>query len=144
MQSLRPLSLSRWIYRFSFDFFYNPQIHRWSPFCQDGFGLFCNLFKLVTHAALNGANSEWKQSLMWPVKHVTKAHRKMSEIERSFSRISFYLQGLECRALQALGDFPASHPMPYIFMEWKELVASPRRSFVRISSEYFLVIMMIV
>ena len=38
------------------------------------------------------------------------------------------LKGLECRALQSLGDFPASHPMPYIFMEWKELVASPRRS----------------
>lgn len=37
------------------------------------------------------------------------------------------IQGLECRALQTLGDFPASHPMPYIFMEWKELVASPRR-----------------
>ena len=39
------------------------------------------------------------------------------------------LKGLECRALQSLGQFPASHPMPYIFMEWKELVISARRSF---------------
>jgi len=37
------------------------------------------------------------------------------------------IQGLECRALQSLGEFPASHPMPYIFMEWKELVISARR-----------------
>ena len=45
-----------------------------------------------------------------------------------------FVKGLECRALQTLGDFPASHPMPYIFMEWKELVASPRRCFVVITS----------
>ena len=46
-----------------------------------------------------------------------------------FVSLSKTLKGLECRALQSLGEFPASHPMPYIFMEWKELVISARRSF---------------
>ena len=47
------------------------------------------------------------------------------------------LKGLECRALQSLGQFPASHPMPYIFMEWKELVISARRSFDDYASKAF-------
>ena len=47
------------------------------------------------------------------------------------------LKGLECRALQSLGQFPASHPMPYIFMEWKELVISARRSFDDDASKVF-------
>ena len=47
------------------------------------------------------------------------------------------LKGLECRALQSLGEFPASHPMPYIFMEWKELVISARRSFDDYASKAF-------
>ena len=47
------------------------------------------------------------------------------------------LKGLECRALQSLGEFPLSHPMPYIFMEWKELVISARRSFDDDASKVF-------
>lgn len=31
------------------------------------------------------------------------------------------IQGHECRALRSLGQFPASHPTPYIFMEWFEI-----------------------
>ena len=53
---------------------------------------------------------------------------------------TLFFKGLECRALQTLGDFPASHPMPYIFMEWKELVASPRRCFIVIISSVNIII----